>query len=301
MKVFRPPTPTLDATTDTLVIHYPPRDEVRSRFKLIATVAASSQDDAEDKSRAIVDQLLTALSLTVGGRRYACELRRIRRRDDPHEYSGFSQTATIAPLAEPLPISIEEMQAADRLSQCIDNDEAAGIAYSHLLATWKLSEISGSKPLKRSIIQHYALSVEAVVNATMSRVRVAEADAIRFKEREFAASFARELQGRADQPKAVREASTRLREIGLQNTLPAIDRVALVLGIEDESRDRAKDLYRLRSRSLSHPGRTDDATLNEWLRPPDHTGSPCRADQIARNFVRNYCRTLPSPNRPRPR
>ncbi len=171
----------------------------------------------------------------------------------------------------------------------VELDEIAENAYVHLLTAWQLQTTAGSKPLQRSILQHYVLCIEAVVNGIMARVRRREADAIRLAEREFAAVFAADLVKRADKPDAIRAASTRLRELSMTNMLPSIDMTASVLDLGLAVVKAAKDLYRFRSNSLSHPGRTKPEDLRKWLQEGPTIDRFCAADVVARAFLTAYC------------
>jgi hypothetical protein len=93
---------------------------------------------------------------------------------------------------------------------------------------------------------------------------------------------------RSDKPAAIRQASTKLREIGLQNIVPSIAAVAEIIKIPDSVRDQAIGLYRFRSSSLSHPGRTKDADFGKWLKSGPTVADHCVADIVARAFLVRY-------------
>lgn len=158
---------------------------------------------------------------------------------------------------------------------------------AHLLAAWRLSDTPGSKPLNRSILQHYVLSIKAITAGVMAKVRAERVDQIRLAERTFADEFCRTLGNRADKPKAIREASTRLQEIGLNNMIPSFITTADVIGIDAADKDRAIDLYKLRSNSLSHPGKRSDHQIQQWLQAGGLQIS--LPDALAREFLVKYC------------
>ena len=171
----------------------------------------------------------------------------------------------------------------------VELDKVAENAYVHLLTAWQLQTTAGSKPLQRSILQHYVLCMETVVNGIMAPVRRRQADAIRLAEREFAAGFSVDLAKRSDKPDAIRAASTRLRELSMTNMLPSIDMTASILQLEPAVVRSAKDLYRFRSSSLRHPGRTKPEELRKWLQEWPTIDRFCPADLVARAFLTAYC------------
>jgi hypothetical protein len=289
MKAYRAPSPSLGASTNTTVIHYPPRDEVQSRFKMIVEVEASSADEAEAKAGETTNKILAGLNLYGPGRNYNAELRKLREKDSATEYSGYSQIVTISPLEEPEDLSDMALEYINNIMHKLQSDSAANNAYKNLSIAWKIGQISGSSPLQKAILQHYVLCIEAVVNSVSGVVKMSQSDKIRAAEQEFSKTFCDQLPKRADKAKAIREASTRLREISLANTLPAIERAATTLNIDPEIMDKAKELYRFRSRTLSHPGGSDDTEIKKWVGPLDSRGSPCLADQVARSFLFSYC------------
>jgi hypothetical protein len=187
----------------------------------------------------------------------------------------------------PAPLEIEDAVNVITLMGTIEKDPTAAEAYAHLLAAWRLSDTPGSKPLNRSILQHYVLSLEAIAVGVMAKVRTERADQIRVAERTFADEFSRTLGNRADKPKAIREASTKLREIALSNMIPSFITTAEVLGIAAADKDRAIDLYKLRSNSLSHPGKRSDEQIQRWLHAEGLQIS--LADALAREFLVKYC------------
>jgi hypothetical protein len=270
------------------VKHLPPTDEVSSDHKLQIDVLAGSQDQATELAQEIADRLITSLTLTVGERYYA-ELRMLRIKDSTKELSAWSQTLAFRIFNKPTAMSRDILERATHIYRALNADETIENAYRHLLTAWQLQATSGSKPLQRSTLQHYVLALEAVVNTVMTENRKLMSDNIRVAERAFADTFTRELPSRADKPKAIREASTKLREIAYQNMLPTIDWVASDLNIEKDICSLAKELYRLRSSSLSHPGRLPVAQLNRWLAEPKGTMLPCLADKVARTFVLKWC------------
>lgn len=290
IKSFRAPSPSLSASTDTIITHYPPRDEVQSRFKMIIEVTATSEDEAITLSRSVSDQITSALNLLIAGHSYAAELRKYRKTGNIKEVSAYSETITISPRSEPDDLNVSDLRRVIRLMKCIENNSDASLSYAHLLIAWRLNQTAGSKPLKRAILHSYVLAIETIVNAVVAPIRKAELDKIRLEERSFAAKFAEELPSRADKPKAIREASTKLREISFTNTLPAIERAASEIGINSDTMNQAKSLYRLRSQGLSHPGRIEENAINDWLKPDKH-GRPNKADLVAREFLTRFCAT----------
>ncbi len=289
MKTFRAPVLSLSASTDSSVVHYPPRDEIQSRYRLQIDVEGRDADEACEIAQRIADRLLTSLTLIIPGGRYHAELRKLRRTGAEQEFTGYSERVVIAPLIEPENIEETEITRTLALFDAFERDAIAENAYVHLLSAWQLQSTSGSKPLERSVLQHYVLCMEAVVNGTMGKIRTNLSDRIRADERQFASEFAEELPRRADKPDAIRKASIRLREISLLNAIPSIAEVASMLQLPDEDAQRAKELYRFRSSSLSHPGRSKRDDFDRWLRKGPNVGDICLADHIARAFLRGYC------------
>lgn len=291
-KLDRHPIPTITGTTDSFVVRYPPIDAVQSRHRLQIDVQAHTADEATEKARDIANRLLSSLTLHVDGGRYHAQLRVIRKAGETTEYSAWSDTMNITLLLEPPPWEASELDRALTFMKAVEDDELAENAYIHLLSAWQLEATSGRKPLARSILQHYVLCMEAIVQGVMGTLRKSRADQIRADERRFASEFADDLTKRADKPAAIREASTKLRDISCINTLPAIKEVAEALGIADATAKAAMDLYRFRSRGLSHPGRTDPTELQTWLSKGAKAYEICRADDIARAFLAAYCDSL---------
>ncbi|CAN7479444.1 hypothetical protein LJR011_003490 [Agrobacterium tumefaciens] len=289
-KKVRPPVMKMEASLDSQVVCYPPRDEVQSRHRLQIDVQASNADEASDTAQRIADRLLLSLSLSIPGRRYHAELRRLRRVGEQQEITAWSQSATIAMFEEPDPLFEADLTEVRALFSEIDKDSVAENAYIHLLTAWQLQSTAGAKPLQRSILQHYVLCVEAIVNGVMTSVRKDRADSIRQEERQFAAGFAESFSKRANKPEAIREASTELRKIGLINMLPSIATVSSILRISDDVKDQAINLYRFRSSNLSHPGRDRPDAFREWLTGGSTVDKFCLADVVARNFLAAYCR-----------
>lgn len=296
--VLAPPVPNVSMSSGGYVARYPPRDVVQSRYRLQVDVEADGQDSAELLSTQIVNQFLTTLSLSLSGPRYHAELRKLRRADEEQEYSAWSQTAMITGYSNPQPLEQSDILRALSLFDLVDSDDAAENAYVHLLTAWQLQDTAGAKPLRRSILQHYFLCVETVTNAIVSKVRVTRNDAIRLEERNFSNEFASSFNDRADKPAAIRQASTKLREIGLQNIIPSIKAAAEIIKIPDGERDQAIKLYQFRSSSLSHPGRTKDADFDKWLKSGPTVADHCAADVVARAFLVRYAaHTRKSPQR----
>ncbi|MEI2383712.1 hypothetical protein [Breoghania sp. JC706] len=291
-KTRRPPVLKLDASLDSHVIAYPPREEVQSRHRLQIDVEAANADEASDIAQRIADRLLLSLSLSIPGRRYHAELRKLRRVGEQQEITAWSQTAKLTMFQEPDPLLETDVNEARTLFLTTETDSVAENAYIHLLTAWQLQNTAGAKPLQRSILQHYALCIEAIVTGMLSSIRRERADSIRHEERKFAAEFAETLPKRANKPEAIREASTELRRIGLVNMLPSIAAVSPVLGLPDIVRDQAVNLYRLRSSNLSHPGRDKPEVFKEWLAVGLTVDQFCRADMIARNFLAAYCKHI---------
>lgn len=291
-KKRRSPVLKMDASLDSHVIAYPPRDEVQSRHRLQIDVEAANVDEASDIAQRIADRLLLSLSLSIPGRRYHAELRMLRRVGEQQEVTAWSQPATIAMFYEPDPMFETDLNEVRTLFLTTAADSVAENAYIHLLTAWQLQNTAGAKPLQRSILQHYVLCVEAIVAGVMTSIRRERADSIRQEERKFAAEFAETLPKRANKPEAIREASTELRRIGLVNMLPSIAAVSPVLGLPDTVKDQAVSLYRFRSSNLSHPGRDKPEAFKEWLAGGRTVDQFCRADMVARSFLAAYCKHI---------
>lgn len=289
MKDFITPVANVSATTDSFVVHYPPRDTVQSRYRLQIDIEARNVDEAVQIAQAEAQKLITSLTLVIPERRYYAELRKLRILGENQERSRFSDTVTITPLTEPDSLASDDIERTLKLIKSIEVDPVAENAYVHLLSAWQLQMTAGSKPLARSILQHYVLCMEAVVNGVMEKVRKSSADRIRNDERRFAGEFAQGLSARADKPKAIREASTKLREISLSNMLPAISVVTPILALSTEVENLGKELYQFRSRNLSHPGRATREGLDRWLGRGAAVGDVCLADKVARAFFKGYC------------
>ena len=289
MKDYRAPAPTIGASSDSFVAHYPPRDVVQSRHRLQIDVPATDEDEAVEAASDIAARLLLSLSLVVPDGNYHAEMRKYRRADQDQEASGWSQTIRITPLTEPDYLQKADIDGIHKLLHAIEEDATAELAYEHLLSAWQLQSTAGSKPLDRSILQHYVLCFEAVVNSVMAGLRKERADKIRLEERTYAKEFAESLSKRADKPEAIRQASAKLREISLSNTIPSFDIAAKTLGLPTDIAESAKELYRFRSSSLSHPRRPDQKKLQNWLRSGSKSVEICPADKIARAFFVGYC------------
>ncbi|TPJ40213.1 hypothetical protein [Mesorhizobium sp. B2-7-1] len=278
----------LSSNRDLTVVRYPPRDEVECRYKLLIDFEASDEDEALKGAQDIADRLVASLNLVVKDGAYFAEFRKYKRADQKEEYIGWSQSSGIILFDDPIDLGNAELSLAAQLAKTLETDETANNAYVHLLSAWQLQATVGSKPLERSVLQHYVLSIEAIVNGVMSKIRRERGDKIREEERRFAADFANGLLKRADKPQAIRDASTRLREIALTNMLPSIDAIASILKLKPETVEHAKDLYRFRSRSLSHPGRSEKAGFAKWLIGGSKITELCLADRIAREFLHKY-------------
>lgn len=283
------PVPSLKASSDTFVVHYPPRDVIQSRYRLQIDVEDAHEAEATERATEIANRLLTSLTLSIPGGRFYAELRKMRRVGTIEEKSGWSQTVRVTPMSSPLPFDSGDVDRALTLYARLEKDGTAENAYIHLLTAWQLQDTSGSRPLSRSILQHYVLCVETIVNAVIGKVKSQQAGKIKQAERHFAEKFALELPKRVDKPKAIREASTNLRKLGLQNTLPAIEIVAHALDLTSAVADQAKTLYQFRSSSLSHPGRTKPIDFDKWLRRGLTVTDLGAADALARIFLSAYC------------
>jgi hypothetical protein len=253
-------------------------------------VEAKDEDDACDIAQRLVDRLLLALSLSIPGGRYHAEMRMIRLFGEDQEKTAWSQSATVTILTEADVFHPDDITAAQMLFATTQGDSVAENAYVHLMTAWQLQATAGAKPLQRSILQHFVLCFEAIVNGVMTTIRRSRVDSIRQEERAFASDFASSLVKRADKPEAIRQASTRLREIGLVNMLPSIDTVCDLLHLSTDIRAMAKDLYRFRSTSLSHPGRGEREAFRKWLASGPTVSEFCPADVVARSFLTAYCR-----------
>lgn len=283
------PVPKATMTSESFVVRYPPRDHVVSRHRLQVDVQAPDEQTAILNAEEIANRFASSLSLTVPGGRYSVEMRKIRRAGEQEEYSGWSQSLRITGWSPAEPFKANDLATAMATFDLVAFDEIAENAYVHLLTAWQLQTTAGSKPLQRSILQHFVLCIETVVNGIMARIRREQADAIRLAEREFAADFAADLLKRANKPDAIRAASTKLRELSMTNVLPSIEMTASVLQLEPAVMGAAKDLYRFRSSSLSHPGRTKPEDLRKWLQEGATIDKFCAADDIARAFLTAYC------------
>ena len=218
------------------------------------------------RAEQIANRFVASLSLTVPGGRYSVEMRKIRRAGEREQISAWSQPLGITGYSPPEPFEPNDIATAIAIFDLVELDQVAENAYVHLLTAWQLQTTAGSKPLQRSILQHYVLCMETIVNGVMAPVRKKQADSIRLVEREFAAGFAVDLANRANKPDAIRAASTKLRELSMTNMLPSIDMVASLLDLKPAVVNLAKDLYRFRSSNLSHPGRTKLEDLRDRLR-----------------------------------
>lgn len=283
------PVPKATLSADAYVVRYPPRDVVRSRYRLQVDVLHEDEEQAIGQASRIVDQLLASFSLAIPGGRYHAEMRKVRRPDQHLEFSAWSQSLTATPLLPPQQTQQSDIDQIFKLFDTIQSNEAAQNAYIHLMTAWQLQDTAGSKPLQRSILQHYILCMEAVINGIMVEIRNKQRDRIKLEEREFAKKFAEEIANRADKPEAIRKASTALRDISLVNMLPSIEKVASLLGLNAAEKELAKELYRFRSRSISHPGRAKQGEIDVWLRSGPTVEAVGKADMVARTFLTKYC------------
>lgn len=287
-----PPNPTLTISHGLYVINYPPRDEVQGSHRVQIEVIAADEEDAIKEAEKICDRLTASLSLAVSGVPYYSQLLLYKRADQVDEYSAWSQAATFVTLSDPVPLDNFHLKLGLKLSLLMENDETVNNSFIHLLTAWQLQSTSGSKPLQRSILQHYVLSIEAVVNGAMSQIRKDRKDAIKLEEQKFSKDFSDSLHKRADKAKAIREASTTLREISLTNMIPSIDMLRPILGLPEDICSDAKDLYRFRSRNLSHPGKKQDEGIARWLSSGSRKDEHCLADIVARAFLLAYCQHI---------
>lgn len=284
---LRRPKPNLKPPNDEFVIHYPPHDEVQSRYRLQINVMARGMDEASQLAQQAADRLLVSMSLVVPDARYFAELRKLRVAGERRETSAWSQTMAARILGGTVPLEENEIQRILTVMATIEKNATAENAYVHLLSAWRLQETSGSKPLQRSVLQHYVLCLESVVNGFMTEVRKANADKIRLRERDFADKFVQDFAKRANKPQAIRDAASQLNKIALTHILPSIESTADSLGVPSAVRDHATELYKFRSKRLSHPGRAADTDLQKWLgsKGPEL----CLADTVARAFLEKYC------------
>ncbi|WP_321341500.1 hypothetical protein [uncultured Cohaesibacter sp.] len=284
-------TPNLTVTVSQgfYVVHYPPRDEVQGSHRVQINVDATNEDEAVKAAEQLCDRLTASLSLAVGGTPYSAQLLQFRRADLVQESSNWSQVTRITPLARPAILADEKLQLGLKISRSVENDDTANNAFMHLWTAWQLQATSGSKPLQRSILQHYVLSLEAVVNGAMNVIRKDRGDAIKLSEQKFSKEFSENLPKRADKAKAIREASTKLREISLTNMIPSIETIGPIMGIPESVCADAKELYRYRSRNLSHPGKKQGDGMAKWLGTGPKSHDLCLADIVARAFLLAYC------------
>lgn len=290
------PVPNIRASSDCYIVHYPPRDHVHGRQRLQIDVRAKDQEDADQQARLIAARILTSLTLANAGPRYGAELRYIRQLNAAQQFSAWSETVKISPRENPQLLEQEGIDRALAYFHMIESDAVAENAFGHLLTAWKLEETAGSKPLRRAILQHYILAIEAVVSGVIDKVRKFQAGRISAEERVFADEVAHDLPKRVNKPKSIREASTKLREIGLQNMLPSIRAIAPLIKLTNVQMSDAMKLYQLRSSALSHPGTQKEREIDAWLRGGENM-APCLADALARDFLTGYCgwRTKGSP------
>lgn len=288
-KLNEDPSPRFSGTTDGYVVHYPPRDDVLSRYRLQIDVEEEEHDEAVFRAEQIANRLMTSLSLSVPGGRYFAGLRRVRCADETQEYFPWSQSALVTLHTPPNPFEPGDIDTALKLFDRLEKDPTAENAYVHLQTAWQLQSTAGSKPLQRSILQHYVLCMETVVTGFAATVRKDQADKLKLEERAFALAFAEELPRRSDKPKAIREASTKLRNMSGANMLASIDLVAPMLGVSDLVLESAKELYRFRSQTLSHPGRSRPSDFAKWLTAGPTTDKFCLADIVARAFLLGFC------------
>ncbi len=292
IKENRAPSPSVSTSSDFYIARYPPRDEVQSRHKMQIDVVASDEDEAYRLAQQAADRLLVSLSLTVPGGRYHAELRILRKLGDTEEQTAWSQSVIFASLAEPKYLSDVDIIKTEHIASAITVDPIAENSYIHLLSAWQLHTTAGSKPLDRSILHHDVLCIEAIVNGVMTKLRLELNDQIRQEERKFAKEFAETLAKRADQPEAIRAASTKLREISLANMVPSIVRISKIFNIADEIKDLAVEIYQFRSRSLSHPGREKKESFQKWLNSGSKYDNICLADLVSREFLVKYCESI---------
>ncbi|WP_395622147.1 hypothetical protein [Sphingomonas daechungensis] len=284
---FRQVLPRPQIPNEEFVMHIPPKDEVHSRYRLQIDVMANGEEEAARIAQQHVDRLLISLSLVIPDARYFAELRKLRVLGEPGEMSAWSPSYTAFILGGTVPLDDDEIKRTFSVMGTLGKDATAENSYVHLLSAWRLQETSGPKPLQRSILQHYVLCIESVVSGFMTGIRKADADKIRAREREFANEFAEGFTKRADKPRAIRDAMFELNKIGLTHIIPSIEHTADALGISKSVRDDAIELYKFRSKRLSHPGRPKEEDLEKWLGAKN--SKLCLADTIARNFLDKYC------------
>jgi hypothetical protein len=290
MKSFRAPVlQNIGQYDGSHVAHFPPRDEIQSHHKMQIDIIARDEDEACKLARPIADRLSLMLTLAVPGGRYYTELRAVLKPGDDQRRSPHSEPLLMRNLPEPDPLQDSDVATALHLLKATEQDEVAENAYVHILTAWQLQSTAGTKPLERSILQHYFLSIETVVDGVMAGIKGNLRDQIQLEERKFAKEFSEYLPNRADQPKAIREASTRLREMSFSNIIPNILKVSELLRIDTDSKDKAINLYKLRSNQLSHPGKSKKADLQKWLYVGQKSSDRCLADSIARIFFVRYC------------
>ncbi len=271
------------------VVHYPPNHLVRGSHRVQINVDAADEDEAIELATKSCERLTTSLSLAVSGTPYYAQLTKYRRADQNNEFWGWTPTTRISTLSEPTNLENADLRLGQTLAQIIQEDATANNSFLHLSTAWQLQSTSGSKPLQRSILQHYVLSMEAVVNGEMGKLRKEKKDSIRLQEQKFSKEFSESLPKRADKAKAIREASTKLRELSLSNMIPSIDAIQPILKLSDDICSDAKELYRFRSRNLSHPGTQTDDGMKKWLKSGPKTCDLCLADTVARTFLVKYC------------
>ncbi|MCY4304366.1 MAG: hypothetical protein OXC62_06250 [Aestuariivita sp.] len=281
--------PTLEVPGRLYIAHYPPRDEVQGSHRMQINTNTEKEDQAIKETENICEKLTASLSLIVSGMPYFAQFLKIKRKDQDYEHSAWSGTMKISPLETPSPLDKIKLKSSLNLSQLIQDDTTANNAFLHLSTAWQLQATSGAKPLQRSILQHYVLSVEAIVNGFMSKIRKEKNDEIKLKEEKFSKEFSDNLPKRTNKAREIRNASNELRKISLLNMIPSIDNTSDALSISDEFCATAKKLYRFRSRNLSHPGKDQRNEIEHWLNSGE-TYELCLADKVARTFLLAYAK-----------
>jgi hypothetical protein len=273
------------STTDCFVVNHSHSSEVQSRHRLQIDVEAPNEGYARRRAMEKSDRLILSLSLAAAkyGRYYA-EFLKIHQADHEVEWGAWTTPKSAWWFDEVAQISRLELETAAHLINLTETSPAVNSAYTHLLTAWSLHEIPGSTLLKRSILQHYVLCIEAIVKSVMKFERRRLQDRIRPEEKKYAEEFSTTLSVSSDKSAEIRKAARQLQVISLDTARLGIEHASGVLGVPEEDARSATELYGFRSRALSHPGEADDDSLRYWLER-DRFSRFCRADRLARTFL----------------
>lgn len=272
------------------VSHLPPRDIVTSLHRLQIDLEAVDEDEAIKLAGVECKKILTSLSLSVPEGDYFAELRMLRKHNASVQRSAWSEVASFVKMDFP-PKDLEASHLAETEGylNVLEKDGVAKSAHVHLVTAWQLAGTPGSRPLAHSTVLHFFLCVEAIVQGVMVSIRSKKADRLKMEAKKFSEEFWQNLDKIGDKSKAIQTASTKLREITLQNTIPGILATADNLGLTSEVTEKAIELFKFRSSNLGHPGASTDVRLLEWLNKEPGLDKLCPADEVARSFFKGYC------------